>query len=296
MSNLRDSYAKIPGLLHEIEEEDCYVSQIRQPALNDKAFIALCLASESLGIDSERYLFRQLSDELKGKIERSVYNKRRRGSGLKMEWFRNKIAIMLEPAETDHLIDSMPLEVCRLSRAKRSRVCREQVESSPDFGYCAAQDMHYYGYKIHAVCIRRGFFKTFNISKASVHDIHYLEDIRQHLSHCRLIGDKGCLSQHYQADLFASRGIYLKTPMGVNQHKYEPFREEFRKARKRIETLFSQLCDQFMIRLSYAKAFKGFATRIVSKLTALTIIQWINIQWINFREGRNISHLKIVVA
>lgn len=291
MSNLHDSYTKILGLLHEIDAADCYFNQIRQPALSDKALIALCLASESLGIDSERYLFRQLPDELKGKIERSVYNKRRRKLGLKMEWFRKKIATMLEPAQTDHLIDSMPLEVCRLSRAKRSRICREQPESSPDFGYCTAQGMHYYGYKIHAVCTRRGVFKTFDISKASVHDIHYLEDIRQHLSHCRLIGDKGYLSQYYQADLFGSRGIDLKTPMRVNQHNYEPFRQEFRKARKRIETLFSQLCDQFMIRRNYAKSFTGFATRILSKLTALTMIQWINL-----REGRNINQLKIVVA
>jgi len=35
----------------------------------------------------------------------------------------------------------------------------------------------------------------------------------------------------------------------------------FRKSRKRIETLFSQLCDQFMIRRNYAKSFQGFKTR-----------------------------------
>jgi len=29
------------------------------------------------------------------------------------------------------------------------------------------------------------------------------------------------------------------------------------KSRKRIEALFSQLCDQFMIRRSYAKTFEG---------------------------------------
>ena len=31
----------------------------------------------------------------------------------------------------------------------------------------------------------------------------------------------------------------------------------FRKSRKRIETLFSQLCDQFKIRNNYAKSFEG---------------------------------------
>ena len=60
MSNLHNSYTKILSLLHEIEENDCYLNQVRTPALSDKELIALCLASESIGVDSERYLFKQL--------------------------------------------------------------------------------------------------------------------------------------------------------------------------------------------------------------------------------------------
>ncbi|NMA74543.1 MAG: transposase, partial [Bacteroidales bacterium] len=65
----------------------------------------------------------------------------------------------------------------------------------------------------------------------------------------------------------------------------------FRKARKRIETLFSQLCDQFMIRRNYAKSFDGLKNRILSKIMALTVIQLINKQ-----ENRNINNLKIAIA
>ena len=291
MSNLHDSYIKILSLLHEIEDSDCYLNQIRQPALSDKELIALCLASESLGIDSERYLFKQLPSGVIGRVERSVYNKRRRRLGGKIEWFRQQMVRQLASSYERHLVDSMPLEICKLSRAKRSRTCSENTESSPDYGYCAAQNMHYFGYKIHAVCTEGGVFKTFDISKASVHDIHYLNDIKRHLDNCILIGDKGYLSRQFQDDLFEESCIDLKTPMRNNQIDFKPFPKEFRKARKRIETLFSQLCDQFMIRRNYAKSFTGFATRILSKLTALTVIQWIN-----KRSGRNINNLKIVVA
>jgi len=38
-----------------------------------------------------------------------------------------------------------------------------------------------------------------------------------------------------------------------------------RKARKRIETLFSQLCNQFMIRRNYAKTFDGFSSRFMAQ-------------------------------
>jgi hypothetical protein len=63
----------------------------------------------------------------------------------------------------------------------------------------------------------------------------------------------------------------------------------FRKARKRIETLFSQLCDQFMIRRNYAKSFMGFKTRILSKITALTTIQYLN----KFVFNRNLNNIKV---
>ncbi len=57
---------------------------------------------------------------------------------------------------------------------------------------------------------------------------------------------------------------------------------------KRIETLFSQLCDQFLIRRNYAKTFEGFKTRILAKITALTLIQYIN----KFIFDRPINNIK----
>ena len=106
------------------------------------------------------------------------------------------------------------------------------------------------------------------------------------------MGDKGYLSADYQLDLFESKQIKLEISMRKNQHSYKKQADVFRKKRKRIETLFSQLCDQFMIRRNYAKSFQGFKTRIVSKLTALTIIQYIN----KFIFDRNINSLKVNIV
>jgi hypothetical protein len=67
-----------------------------------------------------------------------------------------------------------------------------------------------------------------------------------------------------------------QTPKRANQKNYRPQPYIFRKSRKRIETLFLQLCDQVRIRNNYAKTFEGFKTRILAKRTALTIVQYIN--------------------
>lgn len=287
MSNLQRYYTNFLSLLHDIEPNDNFLNQVRKPKLSDKELIALSLAAEATGIDSELYLFTQLPDEVKNRIERSVYNRRRRNLSQHTQRLQQRIADIIIPQETYHLIDSMPLEVCKLSRANRSRICSESIEKSPDFGYCAAQKLHYFGYKIHAVCTQQGVFKAFDISKASVHDIHYLNDVKEQFEHCVIVGDKGYLSRAWQADLFEQSSIRLETPTRINQSRQKPFPTVFRKARKRIETLFSQLCDQFMIRRNYAKSFAGFSARIIAKMTALTLIQWTN-----KKAEKNINNLK----
>ena len=45
----------------------------------------------------------------------------------------------------------------------------------------------------------------------------------------------------------------------------------FVKARKRIETLFSQLTDQFMVIRNYVKITNGLFIRIIGKISALTV-------------------------
>ncbi len=72
----------------------------------------------------------------------------------------------------------MPLEVCKLSRASRSKICKEQNFAQPNKGYCASQSLHFYGYKLHAVCSIDGIFQNFDLSPALVHNIHYLKDTK----------------------------------------------------------------------------------------------------------------------
>jgi hypothetical protein len=185
----------------------------------------------------------------------------------------------------------MPLEVCKLSRRNRSKICREDFETAPDNGFCAGQKVHYYGYKLHAVCNIEGVFSDFDLSKASVHDIlHYLKDIKCNHNQCVILADKTYLSKEYQVDLFHSNQIRLEVPMRSNQRNYKKQDFIFGKSRKRIETLFSQLCDQFMIRRNYAKSFDGFKNRILSKIMALTVRQLIN--KIN---NKNINNLKTCI-
>ena len=290
MNNFSRNYEIILETLQQIEGKMNFRNQKRQPKLSDIELIAIDLTSEFLGIDSERDLFRKLPVDLFSKVERSVYNRRKRGLFYHREGLRKELARNISK-ETYYIVDSMPLEVCKLSRSLRSQICKEAYETAPDKGYCASQGNNYYGYKLHAVCTIDGVFTDFDLTQASVHDIHFLKNIKQLYQDCTILGDKGYLSIDYQRDLFSSNQIRLEVPMRKNQHNYKPQAYIFRKSRKRIETLFSQLCDQFMIRRNYAKSFEGFKNRILSKIMALTVIQLIN-----KRNNRNINNLKIQIA
>ena len=170
-----------------------------------------------------------------------------------MENLRMKLVERVDRFENCYIVDSMPLEICKLSRSTRSSICKEEVHSSPYKGYCASQAMHYYGYKLHAVCSVKGVIGSMDISPASVHDIHFLKDVRHQMKDCTLLGDRDYLSARYQLDLFESANIRLKTPMRRNQKNFKEQPYIFKKSRKKIETLFSQLCDQFMIRRNLKK-------------------------------------------
>ncbi|PQB03277.1 IS982 family transposase [Polaribacter filamentus] len=263
MNNFRANYNKILEVLATITEKEQFLRQNRKPKLKDIELIAMNLTAEYMGIDSECQLFRDIPEYLFAKIERSVYNKRKRKLFFAIEFIRTQLSNKFTEFENYYVVDSMPLEIVKLSRSGRSKVCKEYFYSAPNRGYCASQNMHYYGYKIHAVCSIDGVFKSFDISKASVHDIHYLKDIKNQFNNCVVLGDKGYLSADYQLDLFESKQIKLEVPMRKNQQNYKKQTYIFRKKRKRIETLFSQLCDQFKIRNNYAKTFEGFKTRIL---------------------------------
>lgn len=292
MHNFQANYDKILEVLVSLDGKMNYLHQIRKPKLKDKELIAIDLTSEYMGIDSECQLFRVLPVFLVEKIERSVYNRRKRKLFFFKELLRKQLVKRLNVSQDCFIVDSMPLEICKLSRSSRSKICKEQEYSFPEKGYCASQSFHYYGYKLHVVCSEQGVIESMDLSPVSVHDIHYLKDIQHQLKDCILLGDKGYLSAKYQLNLFENHDIRLETPMRKNQHNYKEQPYVFKKSRKRIETLFSQLCDQFMIRRNHAKSFQGFKTRILSKITALTIVQYIN----RFIFNRNINNLKINIA
>ena len=293
MSNIVKNYLRVLEVISSLNCELEFKSGVgRKVKMSDIEVVALSLTAEYMSIDSENDFFRQLvNSSIPNLIERSQFNKRRRKLFEFSEKIRTTLACSFLEFENYFIIDSMPLEICKKARENRIKICKKDFETAPSKGYCASQDTWFYGYKLHGICSVSGVFHSVDITKANVHDIQILKDVKNQLSDCVLLGDRGYLSSTQQLDLFQTANIVLETPMRMNQKSYKKQPYVFRKSRKRIETLFSQLCDQFKIRNNYAKSFEGFKTRILAKITALTLVQYIN----KFIFDRPINNIKIQI-
>ena len=293
MSNYIQNYEIILKHLQSLNISHDSFQQIRKPKLENLELIAMNITAEYMGIHSELQLFRDIqSTPLEDLIECSVYNRRKRALFPQIEQVRKTLAKDFNEFEDVYVIDSMPLEICKNARASRSKICRDVDYAFPSKGYCASQKAYYFGYKLHGICSLSGVIQSVDITPASVHDIHMLKDVKMTYSKCALLGDMGYLSADIQLNLFDTVQIKLETPMRKNQTNYVEQPYVFKKGRKRIETLFSQMCDQFRIRSNYAKTFVGYSTRILSKITAITVIQHLN----KFVFNRPINQLKVNLA
>jgi len=297
MHNLKSNFDFIKPIVKEslsniIDSSGNIKKAGTKPKFSDLDIITLSLVADSLSINSENLLFSKLKSEYQEDfpllIDRSQFNRRRKHLKTVIDLVRQSLVNKLLPAENTFILDSLPIEICKFARARRIKICRENTETAPEYGYCAAQNTHYFGYKFHGVCSLKGIVTNFDLSKANHADIHYLRDIEPYYADCLILGDKAYLDSEYQLELFEIKGIKVNTPMRSNQKNYHKQPVLFRKARKRIETIFSQLVDQFVIRINYAKTFIGLATRILSKVTAFTLLQFINS--INNKPLNHIKH------
>jgi hypothetical protein len=267
-----------------------------RPKMSDCEIIALALTVEALGIDSENYLWGKLKNDhakdFPNLIDRSNFNRRRKRLYPLIEELNKLISQQLNEDEDVYIVDSIPVPVCKNARAIQCKICKERFETAPDSGYSSVNRSYFYGYKLHLLTSMRGVFYSMDISKASVSDVHYLYQVKYTgLNHCLLLGDKGYVSKTHQLDLFTSCQIKLQTPKRRTQVDYQPYPYVYKKVRKRIETLFSQLCDQFMLKRNYAKTILGLSVRILSKITAITLLQYIN-----SKNDRPLNHLKYALA
>ena len=171
-------------------------------------------------------------------------------------------------------VDTIPLPVCVITRAGRDRCFKGEA----DFGYCAAKDMHYYGFKLGLRVSRAGMITHYFIAPASPHDIQNLEALLEGFEGMSP-ADKGFIDEFRHSFLLERRNILVVTPPRKNMTATLPehLLKFCRRARKRIETVGSQLTGRFNADHIRAHDLWHFQHRLIRKILAHTVCVFLNL-------------------
>lgn len=179
-----------------------------------------------------------------------------------------------DPVQT---IDTVPLPVCVYTRSQRDRCFKTEA----DYGYCAAKDLHYYGFKLGLRVARSGMIIEYPLLPARPHDIQFVEDLTTGFAGC-VPADKGFIDAWRQAVLEERRGVVIVTPRRKNMKKGlhpKTLVKVCMRLRKCVETVGSHLTERFAIARIRAHDLWHYQHRLIRKVLAHTIGVFLNLKF-----------------
>jgi hypothetical protein len=284
IENLTDLFTTIFVIVDDIYNEVTPIAirdrcNIKDSKLSDSEIISVSIVGELLTIDSEKAFFSLLKREYSNLFprlgDRSRFNRTKRNLHAVIEEIRLYISRLMQSYYNSiRIVDSMPIPVCEFGRAHFSK-CFKGVAS---YGRCASKKETYFGFKLHALTTVDGFLTDFVITPANIDDRNAIWDLCDKYKSISIIGDKGYINKRLTPELKTERDIDLIFLKRDNSKEKYPkdIRQLIFKARRRVETSFSQLSEQLNINKVKSKSLSGFFTRTRIKILSHTISYFIN--------------------
>lgn len=253
---------------------------VNRMKMSDSEIIAIAIFGEICSIDSERHLYSYCVQEF-GTLfpnfcDRSRFHRIRKNLHQIIELLFNKLT---EPGRhaAEQIIDSAPLPVCQFGRA---HFHKSFVGHGATFGKCPSKKLTYFGYKIHLICTVDGFPTAYALTPANVDDRAVVPEILENslVKPHFLFADKGYIGKDF-CDMI--RNTYHIRILPLPKNQASSFSSEDRRyifsCRRRIETVFSQLSNQFKLQKVYAKSLWGLISRLHCKMLAFVFSVFLNI-------------------
>lgn len=282
--NLTDLFTNIFVIIDDIYNEIIPITvsnrrNIKDSKLSDSEIITISIVGELLTIDSEKAFFSLLKREYKNlfpKIgDRTRFNRTKRNLYWVISKIREHISLFMQSYSNNiRIVDSMPIPVCEFGRAHFSKCFKGEAS----YGRCPSKKQTYFGFKFHALTTIDGFLSDYIITPANVDDRNAVWDLCDKYKSISIIGDKGYVNKRLTPELKVERDINLLfLKRGNSKDNYpKDIRQLIFKARRRIETSFSQLAEQLNLNKVKSKSMLGFITRTSIKVLAHNISFLIN--------------------
>lgn len=177
------------------------------------------------------------------------------------------------------VIDTIPVSVCQWIRGIRDKC----FPTFADYGYCAAKDQHYYGFKLGLRVSKLGMITFAALFPARPHDVNFTEELASGGGQT-VLGDKGFLDplrQQLLEDRYGTRLIVAKRKNMKEQTQElldKATAKLFRKVRKVVETVGSHLTERFNLNKIRVRDLWHFQSRLIRKILAHTVAVFLNLQ------------------
>ena len=174
---------------------------------------------------------------------------------------------LFPPQDTIHITDGVPMSICHYARASRCKIFKGEAA----FGYCAAKDENYYGFKGHIVVNIYQQVTGFTITPANTDERDVLHNLRGALKGL-LIADKGLISKPLQEELLTDY-INLQTPLRDNMKddRSKSFVKILTKTRRLVETVIGQLVEFYGFASCKSRDIWHLSSKLVRKLLAYNL-------------------------
>jgi len=249
------------------------------PALSDEEVITMEICGEYFKLECDKEMFAYFSFHYRHFFpklrDRSLFVRQAANLQHVKSLIQKRLtAVSGEINDPVQVIDTIPLPVCVITRAGRDRC----FPGEADFGYCAAKDMNYYGFKLGLRISRLGMITHHCLLPARPHDIQSLETLLEGFEGIAP-ADKGFIDEFRQSILLKRHGILVVTPPRKNMKTAlpEPLLKFCRRIRRRIETVGSQLTGRFKVDHIRVHDLRHFEHRLIRKILAHTICVFINL-------------------
>ncbi|WP_416775949.1 IS982 family transposase [Xenorhabdus budapestensis] len=253
------------------------------PKLSDAEAITMEVVDEFLGFSTDKGIWTYFNDHWRewfpGLGSRANFAKQISNLWVVKQQLQEKRARLLGALDRPvHIIDGFPLPVCGFKRAKGCANFKGQA----DYGYCAAKNETYYGFKGHLMIDEIGVVTGFTLTPANVSEREATWDVIGSIKGC-LLGDKGYLGVEFKQEMKVE-GIEMITPVRANMDDPIPrkTRRVINAKRRLIETVIGQLAGQFAIEKCWARDLWHLSNRIARKLLSHTLGIFAN-----FKQGKS---------
>lgn len=249
------------------------------PALTDEEVITIEICGEYLKGGTDKDIFGYFRAHYQAFFprlrDRSLFVRQAANLWPVKAAIQERLTVVSGQAQDEvQVIDTLPLPVCGYTRSRRDRCFKPWA----DYGYCAAKQLDYYGFKLGLRIARSGMIIAYPLLPARPHDSQLLGDLVAGFQGIAP-ADKGFIGALRHALLAERRAVLVITPPRHGMTTTHPcgLLRACARLRKGVETVGSHLTERFALARIRVHDLWHFQHRLIRKVLAHTVGVFLNL-------------------